>query len=386
MRLIDFELHNEEVARVWEAYDAGRPIRVPMTLGINPRLTMEVPEANPTGIQYLQYFNDTDKMLQRQLEHSEWVLFNIPQDFQMGLPKDGWDVNVDLANVYEAGWFGCEVRFYGFQVPDSIPLLKDDSKKCLLFDKGIPDPFESGLMKLNWEHYENFKKKQEQGYTWKGLPINNIAPSGVYTDGPMTVACNLRGAAEFCADLLEAPDYAHQLLDFITTATIERIKAYRQRLGQELIPKGMGFADDSIQLLSTSIYKEMILPYHKRLINELSEGGPNSIHLCGDATRHFPLIAKELNVNGFDTGFPVDFTWLRKTLGPDTYILGGPSVPLLLKATPDEVRDETKRILASGIMEGGRFTLREGNNLAPGTPLENLWAMYDTVKKFGRYD
>jgi uroporphyrinogen-III decarboxylase len=36
-------------------------------------------------------------------------------------------------------------------------------------------------------------------------------------------------------------------------------------------------------------------------------------------------------------------------------------------------------------MEGGRFVLREGNNLAPGIPLENLWAMYDTVKEYGVY-
>jgi uroporphyrinogen-III decarboxylase len=37
-------------------------------------------------------------------------------------------------------------------------------------------------------------------------------------------------------------------------------------------------------------------------------------------------------------------------------------------------------------MEGGKFILREGNNLAPFTPLENLWAMYETAKEYGRYD
>src|SRR5581483_2935932 len=39
---------------------------------------------------------------------------------------------------------------------------------------------------------------------------------------------------------------------------------------------------------------------------------------------------------------------------------------------------ETRRILQSGVLEGGLFILREGNNLAPGTPLENIEAMYPT--------
>jgi len=36
-------------------------------------------------------------------------------------------------------------------------------------------------------------------------------------------------------------------------------------------------------------------------------------------------------------------------------------------------------------MDGGRFVLREGNNLAPCTPLENIEAMYEAGKLYGRY-
>jgi len=130
----------------------------------------------------------------------------------------------------------------------------------------------------------------------------------------------------------------------------------------------------------------LVFPFHKRLVDAFSEGGPNSIHLCGDATRHFPFLKARLNIRSFDTGFPVDFAWLRKTLGPDVEFQGGPSVPFLMEACPQEVEAEVRRILSSGIMEGGRFVLREGNNLAPGVPMENLWAMYDAVHAWGRYD
>jgi len=134
------------------------------------------------------------------------------------------------------------------------------------------------------------------------------------------------------------------------------------------------------------MYEEFVLPCHRRLFEAFSKGGPNSVHLCGDATRHFPMLQKELNIQSFDTGFPVDFAWLRSTLGPDAEILGGPSVPFLEVANADETLEETKRILESGIMEGGRFILREGNNLSPGVPLENVAAMYRAAKTLGRYD
>jgi hypothetical protein len=102
MRELDFEQHNEEVRQVWQAYREGKPIRVPVIFGINVRFTMWLPEANPRKITFEQYFSDPQIMLERQIEHIHWVRHNIPQDAEMGLPKDGWHVWVDFQNVYEA--------------------------------------------------------------------------------------------------------------------------------------------------------------------------------------------------------------------------------------------------------------------------------------------
>ena len=112
---------------------------------------------------------------------------------------------------------------------------------------------------------------------------------------------------------------------------------------------------------------------------------PRGIHLCGDATRHFVTLRDELNVQSFDTGFPVDFGKLRRELGPDVEIMGGPPVADLLHGTPESVYEKSKQILLSGIKEGGRFILREGNNLPPCTPVENLEAMYRACLDYGTY-
>jgi uroporphyrinogen-III decarboxylase len=144
-------------------------------------------------------------------------------------------------------------------------------------------------------------------------------------------------------------------------------------------------ADDAIQMLSPRHYAEFVLPQHQRLVAEFGCEGPNGMHLCGAATQHFPLIRDALKVGSFDTGFPVDFAALRETLGPEVEILGGPHVELLRRGPVEAIVNETRRVLQSGVMRGGRFVLREGNNLAPGTPAANVAAMYAACKEFGRY-
>ena len=387
MRYVDFAAHNDEVRRVWHAYRSGQPVRPPMILGINVRYTMWQPEANPNGIDFGRYFTDSNAMLQRQLEHKSWVRRHVPQDVEMGgAPEEGWDVQVDFLNSYEAGWFGCSLRFFDGEVPDSEPAFAEESQRLRLLQRGVPDLYDGGLMAQNWEFYEHFRQLQQDGFEYEGRPIRRVLPAGLGTDGPLTVACNLRGAEQIYADMALDPGYMRDLLEFITDGTIARIKAYRQRLGEAERTAGLGFADDAVQSISAEMYRDLVLPCHRRLIEELSDGtAANSIHLCGAATHHFAFLRDELNIQSFDTGFPIDFAQLRADLGPAVEIKGGPSVMFLHHATPAEVRQEVQRILASGVGAGRRLILREANNLPPDVSLETLWAFYDAVREFGVY-
>jgi len=97
------------------------------------------------------------------------------------------------------------------------------------------------------------------------------------------------------------------------------------------------------QMLSADQYREFVLPYHKRLADELACGKIASMHLCGDATRHFPLIEEELGcLSFFDTGFRMDLSWLRQTLGEKAFIHGGVHVGILEDGPPERIRKETR--------------------------------------------
>lgn len=368
---------------MWAAYHAGKPTRVPVILGVNPRIVLLNPALNTECISFQRYSEDPDVMVRVQLQTQHYIRHHLLQDAEMGLPRDGWHVYVDQQNYYEAAWFGAPVEYREGQVPDTAAILTDDSKR-MLFDKGIPDPFTSGIMAHGWRLYQQMRADM-QSYSHAGLPVLSVGPPALGTDGPMTVACSLRGATEFCMDLYEDPDYARELLDYITDATIHRIRETRRAMGHDLKPTSLGFADDSIELLSVDMYSEFVLPCHRRLVAELAGEGPHSIHLCGNVERLMPILKRELNITTWDAGFPMDYGKIRETLGPDVQIHTGPKVGTLVHGTPEEVDAESKFILESGIRNGGKFILREANNLPSCTPVENVAAMYEAARKYGMY-
>jgi len=381
---IDFKEHNREVKAMWEAFYRGEAYRMPMILGVNPRYLLLNRELNPKNITYREYTGDPEIMLQIQLEFSHYMAMNVLSDREMGLPEKGWNLSIDFQNCGEAAWLGCPVRYIDGNVPSVDAFLREDNKNEL-FERGIPDPF-SGLMAKVKEYYETMTPKLP-GMSYMGAPVKSFSPSQtLWCDGPFTVACDLRGTTELCMDIYADPEYARELLSFVTDALIAKIKAWRKYLGEPEKSEGLWFADDSVALLSTEMHEEIVLPCHQKLTRELSrEGYTHSIHLCGDATRHFKTLVEKLNVACFDTGFPVRHGALVAELGPDITVQGGPHIEFLRTKTPEEIMAETKRIIDEVKPLTRRFILREGNNVAPGTPAENLNAMYEACRKFGNY-
>ncbi len=382
--------HNQEVEKLWQAYRRGEPWRVPVIFNYGIRCRLLDPSLNTEGYTFQQYFEDPDVMLDAQLKHLYFKAFNLWRDESMGYPAKGWQVFIDFQNTFEAPWFGCPIRYHTDQVPDSMEIFRE--RKSLLYEMHIPEPLGAPMMQRAVEFYEYFKERCPD-LEFMGRPV--LPPRslpGAGTDGPFTVAFKLRGATELCLDIYEDPKYVHDLLSFITEATIQRIRAVRQYLidkkdvcSEEFETPGWGFADDAAEMLSPELYREFVLPYHKRLVDTFAGGGPVSVHMCGDASHIYPLLIEELGANSIDTGFPVDHGKLREELGPGIEILGGPSIMLLREGPEEAVKEEVKRILRSGVMTGKRFILREGNNVAPGTPLKHLRAMYATAKEHGLY-
>lgn len=280
-------------------------------------------------------------------------------------------------------YFGCPVVYPENDMPFVLPILREDKKK--LYKINLPDVFENPVYKIALEHYYYLEEKRKK-YDFENIPVGKTTIFGGGTDGPLTVACNLRGANQLMIDFYEDPQYVHDLLSFITEETIRRIKRIYEFSGIAYPQQCWGFADDSIELISTEMYKKFVMPYHIRLLNEFSKGGPNSIHICGKVQRHLKTLKEELNIKTFDLGFPVDLGKARQELGEDVLLIGNVSPILLKNGPPGKIRDEVKKLCSSGVMKGKKFILHDGNNCAPETPVFHFETMYQAGKKFGKCD
>jgi len=370
---MNYREHNREQEAVWKAFWAGNPIRVPVLAGVSSNWAIQDKRFNTRQLSFQEYTEDPRLMFDVQVAFAKFVKEQVVFDQEMG-PDAPFTIEVDLQNYHESAWLGAPVKFNGTLVPSATPWLTDDNRNEI-FDRGIPGPFD-GVYAMCRDYYEKFHefKKEEPRVKKVMVPCQ-------WTDGPFTLACCLRGVDNFCIDLLEEPEYAQELLSFLTEAVISRVKAWRKYMGEEEIQGGYGFADDSVAMLSEKMYRELVLPHHKHLVSALSSRMSTGIHLCGNATHLFPTIEKELGCGSFDTGFPVDFPKLLSTLSPKTIVRGGPKASLFLTGTADDVYRESVRILKEAMPFSRRFILREGNNMPPNVSLDTIEAMYRAARE-----
>jgi uroporphyrinogen-III decarboxylase len=370
--MLDIALKREESKRFWDAYNAGEQYRVPIGLAISTRCW-----AYALGVDPLRYFKDPTYMMRMQLLGQKWTWENVPQD---QLEPERWTVWPDFQNFYEAMWWGCPIRWSSLDLGSTFPrsLIEDKDD----FNWEIPDPLRgNGFARIH--DFWKAMSKEAEAMIFEGKKVTVTAPTG--HDGPLTVAFILRGS-KILTDLVRDPDYVRKLVEFITEASIVRMKAWMDLVGTKYPFDGWGFADDSIENLSPHLYRDVVLPSHKRLVGTFSRNTrPNSIHLCGRVRQHLKTVRDELNVGTFDLGFPTDLGWARRELGQKVHLIGNISPALLLDGPREAIEAEVKRILASGVAVGGyNYTLQDGNNVAPGTPLENMGAFYDAGIKYGR--
>lgn len=374
--------HNAEVAQLWEDFAAGTPARVPVVFNFSRRFYLLTPWLNAPGYSFQDYFERPEVQWEVQLALQRWIRFSVAQDQPWGLPEQ-WDgLTADFQNCYEALWFGCRLEYRDGEVPDTRPLLLEDKGK--LGSMSIPDPLHGEPLARAAEFRDYFNdRRAREDFCGRPVAAGDLPCGG--TDGPFTVACSLRGATELCLDLYEDPQFVRELLAFVTEATIARLHAVGACNGVTYPQPGWGFADDSLQLLSLDQYREFVLPHHQRLFAEFSRGGPNGIHLCGNVARFLPFLQRELNIQDFDTGFPVDLGELRRALGPGALLRGNLHPRVLSEGPISLIRKETERILRSGVKTGRKYIFSEGNNTAPCTPVEHFDAAYDAAREYGAH-
>ena len=147
-------------------------------------------------------------------------------------------------------------------------------------------------------------------------------------------------------------------------------------VGAVVMGEDMGFKTGT--LLSPDIYRELLFPWHKRLVEAVHERGkPIILHSCGNLGEVMgDIIACRWDArHSFEDA--IEPVWAAKEkYGSEISLLGGFDMDKISRMTIAEVRAHT-RVLMERCAPGGGWCLGTGNTVANYIPVDNFLAMLD---------
>ena len=208
-----------------------------------------------------------------------------------------------------------------------------------------------------------------------------VPVSGTVT-GPFTVAAMVAGTENLLKGMIKHPDKVLQLMEIIT----ENNNRYIQRMLDMEI--GIGFADpvSSTSLLRVSQYEKFSLPFFQKNVDFIKkQGGGCGLHICGTSRK----LWEDLNHTGigcFGLDNVEDLEEAKEVLGPHMAIQGNiPPVEVMRLGTPYDVLRVGRECIRKAYDAPNGFTLTSGCQTPMDTPEENLTALMDAARIFGRY-
>lgn len=207
---------------------------------------------------------------------------------------------------------------------------------------------------------------------------------------PFLLYADLRGDEQAMIDLVEHPDIVQycldKLFDLAYQNTLRIFEALPGRVTLTYVAEDMG--SQSGLLFSPGHIRRFLFPGMYRMINLAHQAGVYVFHHNdGNILRILP----ELVDLGIDLLNPIQWRaggmqreLLKERFGQRIIFHGAMDNQFTLPfGTPDQVRQEVRENL-SILGAGGGYILAPCHNIQPVTPLENIFAMYETGYHEGR--
>ncbi len=199
--------------------------------------------------------------------------------------------------------------------------------------------------------------------------------------GPVALAAALRGWEQLIYDMQanEQPDLLRKLLEFSTQVQKRYMLALRQAGAH-----GTATGEAGVDIIGPRLYRKFAHPYDCKLIGEVgSQDFPVALHICGDST----LILPEMVSSGaqiLELDYKTHMPTAKATLRGKCTFLGPVNPELMWAGTPEDVESTAKEAI-DVLAPGGEFILGPGCALGSNTPIENVIALVEAAKKWGKY-
>jgi uroporphyrinogen decarboxylase len=235
---------------------------------------------------------------------------------------------------------------------------------------------------------EGLREKAENLYNNTDYAITAESPFIGLLEG----AHWFRGFEQFPVDLMIDKPMAHAVLDKMTTYCIELFDAYLSAVGPyiQVVHTSDDLAGQENLLISPALYREMVLPYQKKLVDFIrTKTDAKIFHHCCGASVYAADLFLESGVDIVNSLQPrarsMDSTYFKDNYGKQLVFHGGIDIQYVLPfGTPEEVQEEVKRRLAIWAPDGG-YIVFAAHDIQPDTPPQNIVTMYDTLDEWGNY-
>ncbi len=244
----------------------------------------------------------------------------------------------------------------------------------------VPDPHDPGYTRGLRERLLHYRQTTDYAL------VLRLPPVFVHTTQ------YLRGFEDWFIDLATDKKLAAALFDLATEQSIA--------LAEEILKVGGDLADvistsDDLgfqngPIISPELYRELFKPRHQKFFDAVRKHTAAFIHFhcCGSIYKLLP----DLIDLGIDAINPVqvaardmDSSILKSEFGSKLSFWGGIDTQRVLpRGTSEEVKAEVKRRIKD-FAPGGGYILCAVHNIQPDVPVENIIAMYEAAREYGRY-
>jgi uroporphyrinogen-III decarboxylase len=153
---------------------------------------------------------------------------------------------------------------------------------------------------------------------------------------------------------------------------------------------GNDFGSQTGSLIDENLFNQFISPHLKRLAGLGHKYNLKvMLHCCGGFKELIPSMM-DAGIDGIHAIQPscrgMNITELKKEFG-DKIVFNGciDSHHVLIDGTPEYVRSETKRTLEIMKAGGGFIAGASHDYILEETPVENILAMFETIREYGNY-